>query len=114
MQELFQTQVTAAAVVVWLLQWLKNSKFPWVSSITDKTNRALSALAAAAVAVGVRWDFDLDKGTLLVTGLTIAAALSFLGQFVSQFAFQELIYRGTVKKPNGLTIVVPPVKGEAQ
>lgn len=93
------TQISAAGIAVYLIQWLKNTnKIPWVSASTDKLNRVLSVILAALATVGVNVQFDQAAGSLLITGLSLTTALTLGWKLVEQFVFQELIYRGAAKK----------------
>lgn len=98
MEQLLQNQVGIGFVVVWLLQKAKTASwFPLVNAGTDKFNRFLSALAAAAATIGITWQYDPTGGVLTVSGLTLASVGSFLMTFISQGAIQEGLYRGLFK-----------------
>jgi hypothetical protein len=93
------SQVTASGLVVWALQWLKNTnKFPWVNENTAALNRILAALLAAASAVGITYTYEPTAGVLAFTGLTAPAVLAFVWKVLTSVVLQEVIYRSTVKK----------------
>lgn len=92
-------QVTASAVVVLALQYLKKSRFaPFITYETDVLNKALAALFAAFTAVGIHYSYDATTHTLMVTGITVGAFLHGLWHWLTSFSFQQLIYHGVVKK----------------
>lgn len=98
MQDVITSQVTASAVVVMLLQWLKRSKWmPWLTGETDVLNKAVAALAAAFTAVGIHYTYDSDLHTLTITGLTMTAFFHGAWHWLQAFSFQEIIYRGALK-----------------
>jgi hypothetical protein len=114
-------QLTASAVFVFLLQWLKNSRwFPWISQETYKLNRVLAIAAAGLSAVGVNYQVvhpGPGDWTIAITGLT-AAGISAAGvMWLKQFCVQELTYRMAVKavnsNGNGKTNGVAPVAFKA-
>jgi len=99
MNELISSQIGAAGISVYLIQWLKNTtKLPWINDATNQLNRWLSAFLAALAVVGIHVEFDQTVGILTVTGLTIAAVVPLAWNFITQFVLQEVIYRGAVKK----------------
>jgi membrane-associated HD superfamily phosphohydrolase len=99
MQEMLSSQIGAAGLSVYAIQWLKNTnKIAWVGAGTDKLNRVLSALLAALSVVGVSVQFDQTAGVLTISGLTVASVVALGWNWVTQFVFQEVIYRSAVKK----------------
>jgi hypothetical protein len=65
--------LTTGAVVVYLLEWAKRSKFMPISASTTAINRTLNILFAMAMAIGINWTYDPTAGTLIITGLTWSA-----------------------------------------
>ena len=97
------TQFTSSAVVVYLMQKLKNASwFPLVQQGRATLNRIVSIVAAFAVAVGVSWSWSLDKAsgthTLVISGLSIYAVGHGLWHWLNQYALQETIYQTTSNK----------------
>lgn len=113
MQDIVSSQVTASAVVVLLIQWLKSSRFaPWITGETDTLNKALGALFAAFTAVGIHATYDSSAHVLTIAGLTLGAFFHGAWHWLQSFSFQQLIYHGAMKPvmgPHPLPDV--PVKG---
>lgn len=125
------TQFTSSAVVVYLMQKLKNAKwFPLVQQGRAFINRVVSIGAAFLVAVGVSWSWSLDKSsgthTLVISGIGLWAVLHGCWHWLNQYALQETIYQATVNKvavttdaagsiparvaPSGAVVVPEPIK----
>lgn len=99
MHEVISSQITTAAVAVWVLQKLKQCpRLPFINHGTDTLNTIISATLAALTAAGIYFNFDSDAGTLMVTGLTVDNALHFGWEWFTSFVMQETVYRGVVKK----------------
>ena len=99
---LITTQVTASAVIVWLLQRLKQSKyFPFITAESAKLNRYLAVCASALAAAGIHFNFNHDAGTLVISGLLLSNLLHFAGAWLRSFVFQEIIYQAAVKNGDG-------------
>lgn len=99
---ILSTQVTLSALSVAVIQWLKSSSwFPWLHARSDYANRAVSLLTALATAVGIHmtWTHGDVAGayTIGITGATLAGISSGLFAVVKSLAFNEMIYRTTVK-----------------
>ena len=91
--------LTTGATVVYVLQWLKASGWvPWITADTKRLNRILSALLAAAMAVGINWTYDPTGGTLVITGLTWWAIIGSGYEWLKQFALQQLLYDGVAHR----------------
>lgn len=96
------TQVTISAIVVALLQWLKQSPwFPWLTTESEKLNRVIAAMLAAFTAIGIHiaWNHGAAPGTYMVevSGLTLMGVLSGMWAWAKSFVFQQIIFRATVK-----------------
>jgi hypothetical protein len=103
-----ETQVVASAVTVWLLQWAKNTrKIPWITQDTATLNRLLSALAAAAAAVGIHASYS--AGTLTITGLTLSGIVLAALTWLKAFAFNEIIYQAAYNRPASVAAMVFPL-----
>lgn len=87
-------QITAAMIIVWLIQELKKSgRFPGITVDTVKVNRIVSAIGALATGAAIHWTWDSAAHSLLITGLTGWALLSFFWSFLQQFVGQEMLYQ---------------------
>jgi hypothetical protein len=104
------TQLGVGAVVsvlaVELMHILKVSPwFKYVNMTTEKSNRVLGLVLAAATGLGLQATFN--HGTLVVTGLVWSSVL----RFALQWAQQQLYYRAIVAQPNthsqSLTLTIP-------
>ena len=103
MTETLPSQVTAAAIVVWLIQYLKNSdRFPWLRVDTDILSRVVSVLLGTASASGILiaygWSGETSTFTFSASGLTLEHVAKFVWQIATSVTIQELVYRGAVKK----------------
>lgn len=96
----WQSQVSLALLVPYVLQYLKKSKwFPLVSYTTDKLNRTISAVIAFVAGFGIAINFDDSAGVLTVTGLTIAGLWTGTLHAVQQFLMQHTVYKLAVAPP---------------
>ena len=99
MNEALGSQVGAAGLAVFLIEWLKSHpSLKWITATTDRLNRFLSALLAALATVGIAAQFDAQQGVLVISGLQLSSILTLLWNFVIQWVLQETIYKGAVKK----------------
>jgi hypothetical protein len=90
-------QITAAGLIVMIVQWLKNTKWvPWVNEHSAFVTRFVSWTAAFGVATGIHYMYDREAGTLLFTGLSLTTVLTSFWHWLSSIVAQELIYRGVV------------------
>lgn len=104
----FLSQFTLSAIVVWLLQKLKEAPwFPvWSQKTTLAAQRAVAAIVAAGSAVAVNFTYDAAAGTLLVEGLTLAGVGGAVWAWVQSFVTQQAWYHGIFKP-------APPVPSAA-
>lgn len=104
MEHEFMSQLTSAAIVVYLLQWAKSCPIiPWITEHSKGISRLTSAGLAAVSAIGVHYSFDAEAGRLVVEGLTVSGLLHGLWLFGNQFALQQLAYDAVLNKsPNGV------------
>lgn len=95
------SHLTAGAVVVYALQWLKAANwFPWITNNSKVLNRVLSAIAAALIAFGISATGDSSSGwTIHVPPLMVL--LLGVWEWVKQFVAQQLIFDGVVQKSGG-------------
>lgn len=103
MNESLPSQITAAAAVVWLIQYLKNSnRFPWLRVDTDVLSRIVSVILGAASASGIvmayGWAEATSTFTFSAAGLTLEHGLQFIWKVATSVTIQELVYRTAVKK----------------
>jgi len=95
-------QLTASAVVVFLMQWAKNATwFPFIQKETAALNRIVAVAMAAVSTLGVNYTWvhpSPGVWTITFTGVTLAGITGAAWAWLKQFAVQELIYRGAVKK----------------
>jgi hypothetical protein len=93
--------VVIAAIMSWLIQALKGSPakgLTWISKANPNIIRIFSSLLAALTAAGMTW--DLEGGTLTITGLTAANVVAFGWAVGKQYVFQEGSFR-LMFKPKG-------------
>lgn len=108
---IFVTQFTSSALVVYAIQKLKNASwFPWLQHGSATVSRLFSMAAAAAVAIGINYTWNPQTRGLLITVPTISAGLIGLWHWLNQFALNETLYQATVNKvsittrPTGATL----------
>jgi hypothetical protein len=94
-------QLGSAAVVVFLLEWLKKqSWFIWLTDESTKRVKWLFSLVFGALAVaGIGYVWTPSEGTLLVTGLTLTGIATALWHYIVQIVSQKVIYRVAVQTP---------------
>ncbi len=98
MHDLIGGQITGSAIIVYLLQVLKNWRwFSWLDATTDRRNRIVAIALAGLTALGIHAQFDATGGVLTITGLTLAGIADGLWDWIRSFVIQELIYRGVIK-----------------
>ena len=91
------THLTTGAMVVYLLEWMKRTR--WLSMITPDTkalNRLISGAAAIVIALGIEWQYDPAIGGT-VTLPAMAIAVSSVWEALKQFISQQLIWDGVVE-----------------
>jgi hypothetical protein len=98
------SQATVAVVVSFAIQWLKKSPwFPWLTVETQKLNRWVAVVVAAATGFGIYATWT--NGALTITGLTPANLWHAATHVVEQWTFQHAAYR---------TLIAPPLPGAVQ
>jgi len=90
---------STAVIASILLQALKNSKA--ISFLGDgdqhaNANRIVAALLAGISSLGIHFAYDVNAGTLVVTGLHAANIGHVLWQWVTQYAVQHLFYKSSI------------------
>lgn len=114
------TVFTSSAIVVFLLEWLKKqSWFTWLTEESTKRVKKAFALVFAVLSVaGIGYVYNLEAGTLTITGLTLTGILTALLEVVKQYIMQKLVYKVALSngKTNGapMAVVLPPVTATAQ
>lgn len=94
------SHVTAAAVSVAFINWLKKSEwFPWITQEKARVMRAVALLTAAAASIGIAYTWDPAARLLSFHIPTLVAVVGMAVGYVKSFAIQELTYQAT-KKPN--------------
>jgi ethanolamine transporter EutH len=92
------SQITSAAIVVYLLQAVKRSHLiPWLTMETATLNHLIAVCAAAVSAIGIHFAYSAEEGTLVVTGLTLSGLLHSGWHVLNQYAMQRITYDAVVK-----------------
>ena len=103
------TQFTSSAVVVYVMQRLKSASwFPWLQHGSATVSRAVSVVAAAAVAIGINYTWNPQTRGLLITIPTRWGLAIGIWHWLNQFALQETIYQATVNKVSVTTVPTGP------
>lgn len=88
--DVITSQLAGAALLAYLLQWIKASRFvPWVSDHTKGINYALTGLLSLAATIGIHYQFDATTGVLTIGGLHTSTILAGLWEWAKQWAFQQ-------------------------
>jgi hypothetical protein len=97
---------TVSALSVAAIQYLKKSSwFPWLSD--ESSNFALrlaSVFTALGSAVGIHFVYSASEGTLMVSGLTMAAILPAGWAWLKQLVWNELVFQTAVKAPGNAVV----------
>jgi|HubBroStandDraft_3_1064219.scaffolds.fasta_scaffold47252_4 hypothetical protein len=97
---------TVSALSVAAIQYLKKSSwFPWLSD--ESSNFALrlaSVFTALGSAVGIHFVYSASEGTLMVSGLTMAAILPAGWAWLKQLVWNELVFQTAVKAPGNAAV----------
>ena len=108
--------LSASAISVAIIQWLKNTKLiPFMGQHTSGINRIVAWVMAFLAGTGIHYQFDHATGTLTLTGLTVATILHTGGDTIKSYALQWLVYRGVKPGlvPTEAAPVVPVVQTQA-
>lgn len=100
-----------AAMVVYVIQFMKNSDLPifaWISEHTKNVNRLVSTVAAILVAGGITWTYDGEAGRLVLEGITQPNVMHALWAVASQLVMQQVGYDVVLKKPKAVVSISPP------
>lgn len=88
--QMISSQLAGAALLAYLLQWIKSTKLlPWVSEHTKGINYALTGVMSLVAAVGIHYQFDSTSGVLTISGLHTSSVLHGLWEWLKQWAFQQ-------------------------
>jgi hypothetical protein len=90
------TQVAAAAIISFVLNWLKKSSwFPWITAETTKLNRFMAILLSGLASVGIHFQWSSANHSLLITGLSLGTILLFLWHWFVQFVYTHGWFKAT-------------------
>lgn len=93
------SQITISALTVAAINRLKAASwFPWLTAEKVKLARAMSAIVAAAAAVGISYTWNPTAHSLTIDGLTLAAIWGAAWAWVKQMTLNELIFQTTKAK----------------
>lgn len=93
------SQITISALTVAAINRLKAASwFPWLTAEKVKLARAMSAIVAAAAAVGISYTWNPAAHSLTIDGLTLAAIWGAAWAWVKQMTLNELIFQTTKGK----------------
>lgn len=93
------SQVIMAAVVAYVIQFVKASKyFPWVTAETAKANRYLAITLSGLSAIGIHVVCSKIDHSCVITWTDGISILTILWHWFSQVVYTHLIYRVAVEK----------------
>lgn len=93
-----ETQITISAVVVYIIEVVKRSKFfPWLTTETAKLNRYVAIVLSGLAALGINATFT--DGTLTITGLTVAGILTGALVWLKSFIVQQGMFKILISSP---------------
>lgn len=90
---------STAVIASIILQALKNSKLVSFLGTGDQhanANRIVAALFALIASLGIHYSFDVNAGTLTITGLQAASVGHALWGWATQYAVQHLFYKSSI------------------
>lgn len=94
------TQLGLAALVAFVIQWAKNSSwFPWLTTETDKVNRAVAVLLSGLASFGIHATWNGTNHSLLIEGLGLSTILPALWHWFVQFLYTHGIYKSAQVLP---------------
>ena len=103
--------LTTGAVVVYLIEWAKQTRLcPWLSATTPTLNRIVNLGAAGLIALGINWTYDPTMGTLVVHGLTLSGLATAAWELLKQLAVQQVLYDTVVQKSGRPTSPSGPIR----
>lgn len=92
-------QLSTSAVIVQLIEWMKESKwFPWFGHANAWANRAVALFFAFIAGIGLGWMYDPTSGILTVTGLQPSHIFNTLWSTFASYGTQYLIYKAVIRK----------------
>lgn len=95
------TSVTISGITVAGIEWLKHSRyFPWITKEKILLIRAISAVAAAAAAVGITYTWNAADHSLTIAGLTLGGMATFFWAWAKQMTMNELVRQATKGSSN--------------
>ena len=90
------TQLGAAALVSFALNWLKQSSwFPWITAETEKLNRLVMIAGAGLATLGISVHCDWTNHNCLVSGLDAHTVIAGFWMWCQQIAITHGWYRAT-------------------
>lgn len=101
---LFSNQAFASFAIVYGLNYLKKSKwFPLLSYETSKLNHAAMLVVSGLASVGIHLSYS--RGTLTITGLSVATILAGVVHWVQSYLATRVTYDMLKSKLDPLPIV---------
>ena len=105
MHEALGGQIALSAVVVFLIQFAKNSQWPalkWVHGQSDRLNRWLAVALSGLTALGIHWAYDAgfswtEGGNIIIAWPGLLGIGHAGWEWLQSFAMQEWLYRSSVK-----------------
>ena len=95
--------ITESAMVVFIMQWLKNlEKIPFISHETPRINRLVAILLSGVGALGITWVFAPSANgahTLTIQIPSLVGMVSAGWIWLKSFAIQEWIYQSSANRP---------------
>ena len=96
--DLLKWQMIIAAVVSFAIEHLKQSRwFPFLSLSSARANAFAGVVVAVASSLGIHFEFNHAAGTLVITGLSLATIWHFGQDILTQWIFQQLVYKGAIR-----------------
>lgn len=118
---LLMSHLSATAINVYILQWLKGcSKVTWITAQTKNLNRVLAVVLSGLKVIGIHAVWNPESHSLLITGLTLMGIITLAWHWFNSFVLQELMYRMAVKTAaptngaaptNTMVAAMPPLTG---
>lgn len=105
-----------ALVCALVLQALKNSKYvPWlgIDQVHQRVNFWVSVAIAAAATAGIDTQWDPQKHSILISGLTAANLWHWAAHGIAQWAAQHGFYKTVVAQPEMMGRLIDALQAQA-
>jgi hypothetical protein len=105
------TQITAAGIVIGVINWFKNSPyFPWFTAEKKNLLRTAAVVGSFLATAGIHYTWNAGTRTVGVSIPTLAGLWAFGVGWVKSFITQEITYQATSNNSALLKSILAAVK----